>query len=88
MSMKKSEHLKLNSVKFGISGGILYSLFVLLISIFSNVFPSWENLIFECYGFFGYNVTSFLGFLLGIIYSFIDGFLVLFFLSWIYNRLN
>ncbi len=86
--MKKGENLKLNSVKFGLSGGIIYSVFVLLISLFAGTFPTWEKLIFECYGLLGYSVSSFLGVLLGMIYGFIDGFIVLFVLSWLYNKLN
>ncbi len=79
---------KIHLVKFGISGGIVCSLFVLFVSLFATTFPTWEKLVLECYGILGYNAFSFIGVLLGMIYGFIDGFIALFILAWIYNSLR
>jgi len=84
--MKKE--LKINSVKFGIAGGIFWGLLVLLVGIFSSHFPTWTALFTECYGFMGFNPATFFGNVLGLVYGFIDGFIAFFAISWIYNWLN
>ena len=78
---------KLNSLKFGIASGIIWSLLVLVTAIFSSQFPTWFNLFFECYGWLGYS-SSLIGMFLGLIYGFIDGFVLGLVFAWIYNRLN
>ncbi|MDE1848732.1 MAG: hypothetical protein KGH55_01735 [Nanoarchaeota archaeon] len=82
------DKMRLNTLKFGISGGIVWAFVVLGVSIFANNFPTWEMLIHECYGFLGYNPSTFLGVVLGVVYGFIDGFVGFFVLAWIYNLLN
>ena len=84
----KRGYSKLEPVNFGIAGGILYSIFVLLISVIPAAFPTWEKLLYECYGVLGYNPFTLGGFILGIIYGFVDGFVSLYLIAWIYNLLE
>jgi len=84
--MKKE--MRINSVKLGIAGGIFWALLVLLVSIFSNHFSAWTTLFMECYGFIGYNPATFFGNVLGLVYGFVDGFIGLFVIAWIYNLLG
>jgi len=84
--MAKQNLLKLNSVKFGLAGGILSALCVLLITLFADYFPMCANLILEAYGRFGYSLRGG-GIILGIGYGFIDGFILTWVFALIYNKL-
>ena len=79
-------NLKLNAVKFGIAGGIVTGICVLLITLFASYFPGCSNLILEAYGRFGYSLKG-IGMLLGLVYGFIDGFIVVWLFALIYNKL-
>jgi len=78
---------KLNAVKFGLAGGIIGAVTVFLITIFSGYFPAWYELFKECYGMFGYSADSILGIILGIAYSFIDGFGLTWIFALVYNSM-
>jgi len=78
---------KLNAFKFGIAGGIVYALLVFFIIVFASYFPTWESLINECYKMFGYTSSNLLGIILGVVYAFIDGFILTSVFAWIYNKL-
>lgn len=80
---------RLNAFKFGIAGGIVCAVYVListLIYAMLNFAPM--NFIFltDLYGFIGYNTTIF-GIFLGTFYGFVDGFIMTGFFAWIYNKL-
>lgn len=77
---------ELNSVKFGLAGGIVAAFCVLFITLFAGYFPACANLLLEAYGRFGYGFTGF-GILLGAIYGFIDGFVLTWAFAWLYNKL-
>ncbi|MBT4166188.1 hypothetical protein HOE04_04070 [archaeon] len=79
---------KLNTLKFGLAGGITTALCVALITIAGifNYCPECTSLISGIYGSLGYSV-SWLGVLLGAIYGFIDMFIGTFVFAWIYNKL-
>ena len=79
---------KLNTLKFGLAGGIAAAIcvaFTTILGIF-GFFPEYNSLIVSIYGFLGYSI-SWLGVLLGAIYSFIDGFIFVGIFAWIYNKL-
>ncbi len=78
----------LDKVRFGLTGGILWAVFVLLIALFTRFFPFWGELIYECYGFLGYNPYTFIGVVLGVVYGFVDGFVLTFVFAWLYNKLK
>lgn len=84
--MAKKNYADLKPVSLGFAGGIIWAAFVLLIAIFTRFFPFWGELIYECYGFIGYNPSTFLGVILGIIYGFVDGFIFAFVVAWLYNK--
>ena len=79
---------KLNTIKFGLAGGIVTAICIALTTIAGifNYCPECTNLITGIYGNFGYSV-SWLGVLLGAIYGFIDMFIGTFAFAWIYNKL-
>ena len=83
---------KLNAVKLGIAAGIVTGICVIL-SVLSGVFGIFEGyslLIVQwldaIYGFIGFS-NSYLGAILGGLYSAIDTFIFVFLIAWIYNRL-
>lgn len=84
--MAKEKGARLNAVKFGIAGGIIWAALVLFVTALSGYFPTWFSLFSECYGMLGYS-ASFLGAILGVIYGFIDGFILMWVFALIYNKL-
>ena len=81
-------HLKIDVLKFGITIGIISSLLVLIISLLGEAgfAQTWIDLLIEIYGGIGYN-TTIIGAILGIIYTFIDTFIISILLALLYNRL-
>jgi len=79
---------KLNALKFGLAGGITAGICVALTTILGifELFPEYNSLIVSIYGFLGYSI-SWLGVLLGAIYGFLDGFILVIIFAWIYNKL-
>lgn len=82
--------LKLSQLKFGISGGLTTSIFVLFVEVFLWVkfVPLYNSFMVNLYGVVGYS-TGFLLFLsfLFILFGFIFGFILTWMFAWIYNRL-
>jgi len=81
-------YAKLNATKFGLAGGILYGLAVLLTTLATilwGLFPSITGILIDAYGFLGYSAT-YVGAILGLVYGFIDGFIGFWLLAWLYNR--
>lgn len=80
--------MKLNSVKLGLAGGILWALMLFVmtwLAMYTNYGMLWLVQWTDIYP--GYDFTP-VGSLLGLIYGFIDGFICLFLLGWIYNLLK
>lgn len=78
----------LDAKKLGVAGGILGGLFMLvftLVSVFTGYAHDWLVLFSSFYP--GYSV-SVVGSLIGLVYGFIDGFVWLFLLGWIYNHVK
>lgn len=84
-----SRYGRLHAVKFGIAGGVMTGLSVLILTLigalgYANL---WIALINNIYGLFGYNPGTFFGIILGVVYGFIDGFLLTWVFAIIYNKL-
>jgi len=85
-------YAKLDSVKFGLAAGIVTALCVALTTICALMswFPAYTALampwIESIYGFLGFKI-SWLGVVLGAVYSFIDVFIFGWIFALIYNKL-
>ena len=81
-------YLKLNALKFGLSGGILTGICVFLTTIaaISGYFLVYNGILLDIYGPFGYSF-SFSGAIIGAIYGFIDGFIITYLIAALYNKL-
>ena len=81
---------KLNSTKFGISGGLTASVLVFLVEIFVwiKLVPLYNSFMISIYGVAGYTTGYLLMmFSLFIVFGFIVGFVLIFLFAWIYNKL-
>lgn len=77
----------LNPTKLGIAGGILWSLslfFLTLIAMHTGYPAQFLNSLVSIYP--GYSISG-LGSVIGLIYGFVDAFVSLFLLAWIYDKL-
>lgn len=81
---------KLNTLKFALAGGIWLGLCYVLVTVctITNIpgFSSIAELLYKCYGFYGYSI-SWIGVIVGGIWGFIEGFVHIGLLIWIYNKL-
>jgi hypothetical protein len=78
----------LNPIKLGISGGILWGFCMFIctiLAIYTGYSAKFLDLMTDIY--LGYSI-SWPGVFIGLAYGFIDGFLGLFLLGWLYNKLN
>ena len=87
-AVERFTYPRLNAVKFGVAGGIVTGLVVLLTTLMAlaNYGVVWAVMILGIYGSLGYSITP-LGSIVGGIYGFVDGFIVTFAFAWIYNKL-
>ena len=77
---------KLNAWKMGLAAGILWGLALLLMTLISTYTGwgmFWLSQWMDVYP--GFNL-SIKGAFLGLVYGFVDGFVCLFLLCWLYNR--
>ncbi|RLF35216.1 MAG: hypothetical protein DRM99_05095 [Thermoplasmata archaeon] len=81
---------KLDSLKFGLAGGLITALCIFVTTILVVIFQPYgmecASIIADIYGFLGYSI-SFFGAVLGAIYGFIDGFILTWIFALIYNKL-
>lgn len=92
--MKKKRKVKKNNSskfvdakKLGLAGGIIWGVvlfLITLISVCTGYATEFLNLIISIYP--GFSIT-YAGSLVGLVYGFVDGFIALFLLGWIYNGL-
>lgn len=78
----------LNPVKLGISGGIVWGAYMFILTVlahYTGYSTKFLELMVDMYP--GYTISHW-GTLVGLFYGFIDGFIGLFLLAWIYNKLN
>ena len=82
--------MKLNTLKLALAGGIYVSIMVILITIASMMnipgFVEFSSFLEIFYGFYGYSVT-WVGIIIGALLGFVEGFICLGLLVWIYNKL-
>ncbi len=77
----------INPKRLGLAGGILWALcmfFCTIIALYTGYAKQWLLIMGDIYP--GYTISLW-GSVLGLIYGFIDGFVGLFLLIWIYNKL-
>lgn len=91
--MKRSENKRQTSIvdsqKSAFSGGIIFAILTLIVSIIAKITNSLGGLtriLMDLFGDFGYDITFF-GIILGLIYSFVLGFVICYFYSELYNKL-
>jgi hypothetical protein len=86
----KQKGAELNALKFGIAWGILSAIYVFLMTLVGMLSPGYTShftwILMETYGLLGYSI-SLGGAFLGALYSFIDGFILLWLFALLYNRL-
>jgi len=78
----------LNAKKLGIAGGILWGFsmfFLTLANIFFGYGTLFLDLMADVYP--GFQV-SYVGSLIGLVYGFLDGFVGLYILGWLYNKIS
>ena len=80
--------MKIDSLRFGIAGGIVFSTFILLVTTAGmfGYFEIYNSMIVEFYGILGYS-NSAIGIFLASFYGFLDGFFVVWLFGFIYNWL-
>ena len=85
----RKSYTKLNAGIFGVAGGLITGLFMVIVTIFGIYGYGLKHLaiVQSIYGFLGYSV-SWLGVFLGLIYGFIVGFLIFWIMALIYNWLS
>lgn len=78
----------LNPKRLGLAGGILWGVSIFLMTLIGIHFDygqSFFTLLKDIYP--GYSV-SYIGGLIGLVYGFVDWFIGLYILAWLYNKLN
>jgi hypothetical protein len=82
--------MKLNALKFALAGGISVSIMAALMTIAAIVkIPGcveFSSHLESFYGFYGYSISWF-GVIVGAFWGFVEGFVHIGFLGWIYNKL-
>lgn len=78
--------MKLNPMSLGLAGGVLYGVFVLILTILAVVSGYGVSYLGILSGLFPVYSISFVGAMLGFVYSFILGFIMFFFLGYLYNH--
>jgi hypothetical protein len=82
------EFFMLSAKRLGLAGGILWGLVVFimtLLNIFIGYGTGWISLLADIYPGYG---ASYFGSVLGLVYGFFDGFIGLFLLAWLYNKIS
>ncbi len=81
---------KLNASKFALAGGIWLGFYYMLTTIGAMIglpgFHPLAELLTQFYGPYGYSISG-LGVIVGGLYGFVDGFICIGLLIWIYNKL-
>jgi hypothetical protein len=82
---------KLSPLNLGLAGGIIFAIMTFLTTIAGiygvmGGFPLYNALLHDIYGAIGFSVT-WTGAILGAVYCFIDGFILIVAITWIYNKL-
>ena len=78
----------MNAKKLGLAGGILWGLYIFIctmLSVFTGYGKLWLTILTDAYPGFMISVG---GAFVGFLYAFLDGFIALFLLAWLYNKLK
>lgn len=78
----------LNPIKLGISGGILWGLCMFICTILAIYFGYSTKFLYVMADIYPGYTISWWGTIVGFIYGFLDAFIGLFLLAWIYNKLK
>ena len=79
--------MKLDAVKLGLAGGIVWGVVLFLTTLLSFWFGYGTTLLNLFVGLYpGYSI-SLVGSILGLLYGFVDAFIGLFLIAWVYNKL-
>lgn len=87
---RRPKILKLDSLRFGLAGGIVSLIFVLIIEIFLFVkyVPLYNSMMLNLYGAAGASTFVLVKILLvSVFFGFVAGFLLTCLFAWIYNKL-
>lgn len=79
--------MRISALKFGLAGGIVWGLVMFVMTVISHFtgygmfwLAQWMDL------YFGYDISLF-GAVIGLLWGFVEGFLGLFLVAFVYNRL-
>ncbi|MFC2049364.1 bacteriophage holin [Chlamydiota bacterium] len=78
-------YAKLNPLKLGLAGAIIWGLFLFImtwLSMYTGYGMFWLSQWIDIYP--GFDITA-LGSFIGLVYGLVDGFVGLFLLGWVYN---
>ncbi|MBU0577192.1 bacteriophage holin [Patescibacteria group bacterium] len=79
---------KLNATALGLSFGIIWGLAIALVVI-ASMYANWGGAFLDVMGSLYIGVEStWLGALYGAVWGFVDGFIGLFLMAWIYNKIS
>ena len=78
--------MKLNPMSLGLAGGVLYGVFVLILTILAVIAGYGISYLNILAGLFPVYSISFVGAILGLVYGFVLGFVLFYFLGYLYNH--
>ncbi len=84
--MAKAQNI--DAKRLGVAGGLLWAIFLFVWTLIANnngYGQGWLDLLSEIY--LGYSVST-TGAFIGLLWGFVDGFIGLFLLAWLYNWLS
>jgi hypothetical protein len=90
MKKRRNNFLKKDHTKAGITGGILFAIVLLVLSMLSkylSLFDGFTNFFLDLFSEFGYDLHWW-GLILGVIYSFITGYVLSCLYVWIRGKLK
>ncbi|MEK9656846.1 MAG: hypothetical protein VW378_00520 [bacterium] len=80
--------MKLNPMSLGMAGGVLYGVFIFIITLLGVISGYGLAYINILAGLFPVYSVSFVGAILGLVYGFILGFVLFYFLGYLYNHFD
>lgn len=80
--------MKLNPMSLGLAGGVLYGVFVFIITILGLIAGYGLSYIELLATLFPVYSVTFVGAILGLVYGFILGFVLFYFLGYLYNHFD
>jgi len=80
--------MKLDAMKFGIAGGAISALFVMMLAL-GSAFMGWGTGLLDSLAtmYVGYK-AGFVGGLIGAVWAFVEGFVTFYLLAWVYDYLQ